>query len=119
MSRKRTEESELLLLIGETVKSIRRLKKLSQEQLAETADLHVTRVSDLECGKANLSIINLEKIAKALNVHISELLPTRDNTNKGLKEQLINIASAYEEFSEKDKARYLNMLNYMTQMFKE
>lgn len=52
---------------GEKVKSIRKSQKVSQEKLAELAELDRTYISDIENGKRNVSIETVYKIAKALN----------------------------------------------------
>ena len=46
----------------------------SQEVLAEKADLHRTYVADIERGKRNVSLRNIEKIAMALNITMSQLM---------------------------------------------
>jgi transcriptional regulator with XRE-family HTH domain len=54
---------------------IRRVElNLSQEELAERADLHRTYISDLERGKRNVSLENIEKLAKALNLSMADLM---------------------------------------------
>jgi transcriptional regulator with XRE-family HTH domain len=47
---------------------------LSQEAFAEKADLHRTYIADIERGKRNVSLRNIEKIAGALNLSMSELM---------------------------------------------
>lgn len=47
---------------------------LSQEKFALSIGLDRTYISSIERGKRNVSILNLEKIAKGLNVSLSELL---------------------------------------------
>ena len=59
---------------GEKLKEIRTQKGLSQEKLAFKSGLHRTYISDIERGYRNVSLINIEKIAKALGVSSSELL---------------------------------------------
>lgn len=46
---------------------------ISQEALAERAGLHRTYVGDIERGARNLAIENIEKLAVALEISISEL----------------------------------------------
>lgn len=52
---------------------IRRLKGLSQEELAERADTDFGYVSQIECGRANITMDKLQIIADALDVDAMEL----------------------------------------------
>lgn len=58
---------------GAKLRQVRKQKHISQEELAFRAKLHRTYVSDVERGSRNISIENVEKIAKALNLNVSEL----------------------------------------------
>ena len=49
------------------------MKEISQEEFAEMCGLHRTYISDIELGKRNVSLENIEKIANALNISISQL----------------------------------------------
>lgn len=60
--------------IGATVRRHRTTLKLSQEQLAERADLHWTYIGGIERGERNVSLLNIVKIARALNIKPSALL---------------------------------------------
>jgi transcriptional regulator with XRE-family HTH domain len=59
---------------GKRVKLLRIEKGWSQEKLALTADLDRTYVPSIEAGKRNVSITVIEKLAKALNVDLTEIL---------------------------------------------
>lgn len=65
--------TSILEQFGAKVRKYRLKKKLSQEKLAELADLHRTYIGQVECGKRNLALKNIAKLAKALNVSIKEL----------------------------------------------
>jgi len=67
-------EENILLQFGKHVKKLRQQKKLSQEQLALIADLDRTYISGIERGKRNVSLINLFKIAKSLNIPAHEII---------------------------------------------
>lgn len=58
---------------GNKVKALRLEKGISQEKLAELADLDRTYIPGIEAGKRNVSIVVVEKIAAAFNISISEL----------------------------------------------
>ena len=59
---------------GERVCEIRNSKNLSQEQLAHDANVHRTYIGMIERAEKNITLANIEKIAKALEVSIVELL---------------------------------------------
>jgi transcriptional regulator with XRE-family HTH domain len=59
--------------VGFNIRKIREQKNLSQEQLANLADLHRAYMGQIERGEKNIGLKNLEKIAKALKVSIKEL----------------------------------------------
>lgn len=67
------DNKEILLSFGQRVKSLRLQKGLSQEQLAMQADLDRTYISGIERGIRNVSLVNLCKLAKSLNIKVSEL----------------------------------------------
>lgn len=58
---------------GLAVKQRRQEIGISQEVLAEHAGLHRTYIGDIERGARNLSLENIEKLAKALQISISDL----------------------------------------------
>lgn len=66
--------SEILITIGNRVREYRKQKGLSQEKLAFDAELHRTYVGMIERAEKNITILNIEKIAKALNVKIIDLV---------------------------------------------
>ena len=56
------------------VRELRLKKKLSQEALAELANLHRNYVSQIECGRRNISLLNIIKLARALSVRPTKLI---------------------------------------------
>ena len=66
-------KSEILLKYGQVVRKIRLEKGISQETLADLSGLHRTYMSDVELGKRNVSLENIDRIANALEVSISEI----------------------------------------------
>lgn len=57
---------------GNKVRQIRKDKGVSQEKLAELAELDRTYISDIENGKRNVSIETIFKIADALKISVIE-----------------------------------------------
>ena len=52
---------------------------LSQEDFAEVCGLHRTYISDIECLRRNVSLVNVQKIAKALEIEPYKLIMEGDS----------------------------------------
>tara|TARA_Y100000385_G_C12907151_1_gene556805 strand:- start:51 stop:278 length:228 start_codon:yes stop_codon:yes gene_type:complete len=65
--------SEILIKFGNRVRELRKLKNLSQEELAFRADVHRTYIGMIERAEKNITLLNIEKIANALEVSINDL----------------------------------------------
>jgi len=65
---------DITLRFGERLRSLRETRGLSQEGFAHKAGLDRTYISGIERGKRNLAIRNIEKIAQALDMSISDLM---------------------------------------------
>jgi len=74
-------DSEILKIFGDRVRELRKEKDISQEELAHRADLHRTYIGMIERAEKNLTLLNIERIAIALEVNISELF--KDSENNG------------------------------------
>ena len=66
-------QSDLLFTFGQTVRRLRLSKDISQEKFADMCSLHRTYISDIELGKRNVSLENIDKMAEALDMRISDL----------------------------------------------
>ena len=65
---------EYLLTLGNNIKQLREAKGLSQEGLAAISGLHRTYIGGIERGERNVSIINIARLAQALEVDASRLV---------------------------------------------
>jgi transcriptional regulator with XRE-family HTH domain len=63
----------ILIKFGEKVRRERKALGLSQEKLAEIADVHRTYIGMIERAEKNITLSNIAKIASALNLTIEEL----------------------------------------------
>jgi transcriptional regulator with XRE-family HTH domain len=54
--------------IGQRIKHLRGISSMSQKDLAYSADLDRSYIASVENGSRNISIVNIEKIATALNI---------------------------------------------------
>jgi transcriptional regulator with XRE-family HTH domain len=64
----------ILEIFGRNVQKYRKEKQISQEKLAEISGVHRTYVGMIERAEKNITLRNMEKIAKALEVEIKVLL---------------------------------------------
>ena len=67
------EDGDICIRFGRNVRRLRRAQEISQEKLAEAADLHRTYITSLERGGRNPTIRAAAKIAMALRVPIGTL----------------------------------------------
>ena len=58
---------------GERIKQLRLSKGISQEKFAISIDMDRTYYASVENGKRNISLVNIEKIAKGLEISLEEL----------------------------------------------
>lgn len=68
------DKQTILLRFGQSVQQHRKALGLSQEQLADKAGVHRTYIGMIERAEKNITLCNMEKIAKALDTSISSLL---------------------------------------------
>ena len=65
---------EQLVLFGKRLQLLRKEKNLSQEQLGLSCGLDRTYISGVERGVRNIGLLNILKIARALEIEAAELL---------------------------------------------
>jgi transcriptional regulator with XRE-family HTH domain len=61
------------LLLGQTIRAYRQRAALSQEKLAEKAELSTVFINRVEAGKENISVDSVARIARALGVELHAL----------------------------------------------
>ncbi len=65
--------------LRQNIRDTREQKKLTQEELAEKLGLSVTGYAKIERGETQINYDRLEKIAKALEVGVGELIPLQED----------------------------------------
>ena len=70
-------QKTILKSFGDRVRRIRTQKGYSQEELAHRANLHRTYIGMIERAEKNITLMNIEKIANALDISIKELFDDR------------------------------------------
>ena len=67
--------TDIRIKFGKHLRKLRQNQGLTQEELADRANMHFTYIGQIERGIRNPSLINLHKLAKALKVNSGQLLP--------------------------------------------
>jgi transcriptional regulator with XRE-family HTH domain len=67
-------DNKILINFGLRVKETRKNRGLSQEELAHKSNLHRTYIGMIERAEKNITLINIEKLSKALDTPLSKLL---------------------------------------------
>lgn len=93
-SRKRTvRQAGIVLAFAERLRGTRQARGMTQRELADKAEVTFSYVSRLEAGGAAPGIDLVERLAQALGVHVTDLLPvptepgTADEARRRLREQ--------------------------------
>lgn len=67
-------KDEILVKFGERVRVLRQSRGISQERLAELAGVHRTYIGMIERAEKNITLVNIQKVARALGVGAADLL---------------------------------------------
>lgn len=68
-----TSKPDILKVFGNRIRQLRSEMRLSQEELAEKAGVHRTYIGMIERAEKNITLANIGKIAKALNIRLTDL----------------------------------------------
>jgi transcriptional regulator with XRE-family HTH domain len=67
-------EKSILQIFGSNVRKERTKRNMSQEELANVADLHRTYIGMIERAEKNITLLNAQKVAESLQLTVIELL---------------------------------------------
>lgn len=68
--------SKIVEKFGQRIKELRIKNNLTQEKLADRSGVHYTYIGAVERGTKNISLKNIEKVAKGLGVSLAEFFST-------------------------------------------
>ena len=89
--------------LGKRIQTLRKARLLTQEELAERADLHPTYIGAIERGERNASVYTLLRIAEGLGVEIKDLLGPVSGKAAGEREEvMLEILALLERRGTKD-----------------
>ena len=67
-------KKEILVKFGDKVREYRAILELSQEELAGRAGVHRTYIGMIERAEKNITLQNIEKVARALEIPLNKLM---------------------------------------------
>lgn len=87
------EEAAYTAVIGDKVRTIRARRGIARKQLSSQSDISERYLAQIESGKANISIVLLHRLARAMMVPVTDFLPSTDQPNlpKPLMELLLRL----------------------------
>ncbi len=74
MTNRTNRDEQILKQFGERLRYLRKLRELTQDDLAAQAGFSRSYYTEIETGKRNTSLLNLHKLAECLQVSLSDLL---------------------------------------------
>ncbi|WP_199915409.1 helix-turn-helix domain-containing protein [Aquimarina spinulae] len=69
----KVKDHNYIIAFGKHLRSLRKKNKLSQERLANDADIPISQVGRIERGEVNTTLSTMRALSKALKIHITEL----------------------------------------------
>lgn len=108
------EKSRIRNVVAQNVRKYRKLEGLTQEQLAEAADVSNTYIANIECGQTWVSDKTLEKVAAALRVEIY-LLFISEKSEQNAKDTFVKSRENISYL----KKRQNQLNNYVKAFFSE
>jgi len=100
---------EIASIVGERIRAYRKNAGLTQEALAEKAEVHHTYIGQLERGEKNATLETVEKIARALDLPFEVLFEaiTTGNTDNTIAKEAYNLITS---LSEKEQKALLDLI---------
>ena len=84
-------------VVAANVRKYRKLSNMTQDKLAEKADISTTYVANIECGKTWISDKTLEKISKSLHIETYQLFIPEDYERKTPRNRFRSIRTLIEK----------------------
>ncbi|KAA0888126.1 helix-turn-helix domain-containing protein [Oryzomonas rubra] len=108
------DQRDFQMMVGRQVRMHRKSQGLSQEGLAELADLHPTYISNIERGKVAASAYSFYKIAQALDIKVIDLFCLLDNgKTSDTEDSLVEIVSRIKQMDNVQRGLYLSAIKGM------
>ncbi len=108
---KDNNELSFLSYIGSRIRIVRKSQNRTISYIADMAKISPKYLQGVEVGKRNISITNLNKIAKVLNIPISLLLCNEEVSDIAKNEKLLSIAMKLKDYSIEELENMDNIIN--------
>lgn len=105
--------SDLPKRVGERIRSYRKERGLSQEELAHLANLHTTYIGQLERGEKNATLSSVEKVANALGISLENLFRSIHAAPDSQEYTLSQIVTYLQTRSIEDQKAFLKLLELL------
>lgn len=105
--------SDLPKVIGERIRNFRKEKGLSQEELADIANLHATYIGQLERGEKNATLESIEKVANALEISLEDLFRSIQPKPNSQEFTISQIVTRLQTRSIEDQKTFLKLLDIL------
>jgi transcriptional regulator with XRE-family HTH domain len=105
--------SDLSKIIGERIRNFRKEKGMSQEELANIANLHATYIGQLERGEKNATLESIEKVVNALEISLEDLFRSIHPNPNVQKYTLSQIVTRLQTRSIEDQKVILKLLDLL------
>lgn len=106
-------EKSILKIIGNNIRQRRKLRGLTQEQLAELVGTNFSYIGKMERGEHNVKIETLQKVANALDVSLPSLLSNGIFNDIEVSETVLEAATLLLNKDESDQHKAVEMLKLM------
>jgi transcriptional regulator with XRE-family HTH domain len=108
------------VIIGKRVKAARKMKQITQEELAELTGISLSTISRLETGSKMTSIKTLLEIAKELQINVQYFFCDFADTKKTEQEaSLVELSVLLDGLNENDRARLVKYVKLMVDTIKK
>ena len=100
-----------MIVIGDRIKQLRGLKKLSQKQVASEIGVDQGQYSRLEGGKVEPTLSSLQKIADLFDISLSELLKDNADLSEDVNLPLLEKVKMIDQLEPKERESLLNIID--------
>ncbi|MEK4486932.1 helix-turn-helix transcriptional regulator [Psychrobacillus sp. FSL H8-0484] len=104
---------DIVSIVGDRIRSFRKERGLSQEELAHQASLHNTYIGQLERGEKNATIESLFKITNALEITLEELFRNTQTGPKANSIEITQIITLLEDSPSRHQRLILGLLELL------